>query len=204
MSLETVFAKNVNDWIDRLQPHHWEQGKTWYKHAHQQCRHLSEDTGTPLENVCGIMSALSPQVSWEVNLTSCEAVVRDGKINDGYTGYGINVAKAYQCLMSPPLNVLKGPKVLAFYHNILDPNNSLDVTVDTHIGRVLYDSLTLTRGQQSSLFNKPINSLAQVTIQKYAKKKRVIPHVLQASLWVCVREKVRSKVDKNQLPLYIK
>ncbi len=199
-----VFTKNVAKWTEKLQTHHWEQGRTWYKHAHQLCKTLSEETKLPLPNVIGVLAALSPQVSWDVNIQSCESIVRHHVIDDGYTGYTTNVAKALQCLISDPLSVLGGAKVLAFYYNILDPLTSMEVTIDTHIGRVLFDTMTLDKKQISAIFSKKGNVVAQQALQKVAKKKRVLPHVLQASLWVCVRALAQAKADKDQLPLYVK
>lgn len=198
------FIPNVKTWVDKLQPCHWSQGKTWYKQAHQLCSVLSEETQTPLENVVGILAALSPQVSWNVNITSCESIVKTGVIDPGYTGYKTNVEKALQCLVSPPIEVLGGKKVLAFYHNILNPKTSQDVTIDTHIGRVLYDKMELTDKETRYIFSKKGNEEAQEAIRKVSKSVRVIPHVLQASLWVCVREIAQARADKNQLSLYIK
>jgi hypothetical protein len=197
-------VRNVKRWTAKLQEHHWQAGKAWYNHAHQLCRVLSNETEIPLKNVCGILAALSPQVSWDTNIASCEAIVRTGKIDKAYTGYKVNVEKAYLCLSVDPLEVLGGLKVLAFYHNILDPLKSDDVTVDTHIGRVLFDKMYLESNEVSYLFSKRGNLEAQEAIQRESKKHRVRPHVLQAALWVCVRELAQARADKDQLPLYIK
>lgn len=195
---------NVRKWCEKLQEHHWQAGTVWYKHANQLCIALSEETGTPLANVCGVLAALSPQVSWDANIRSCEAVVRMGKIDKAYTGYKANVEKAYLCLSVDPLEILGGLKVLAFYKNILDPASSEDVTIDTHIARVLFDKMSLESNEIAYVFSKRGNIEAQVAVQKEAKKRRVKPHVLQASLWVCVRELAQARADKDQLPLYIK
>lgn len=195
---------NIRKWSEKLQEHHWQAGRTWYKHANQLCVALSEETGAPLANVCGVLAALSPQVSWDVNIRSCEAVVRLGKIDKAYTGYKANVEKAYACLMADPLEILGGLKVLAFYKNILDPVSSEDVTIDTHIGRVLFDKMSLESNEVSYLFSKRGNLEAQEVIQKESRRHKVRPHVLQAALWVCVRELAQARADKDQLPLYIK
>lgn len=196
--------RNVQAWIDKLQEHHWQDGKVWYKHANQLCQNLSTETGLALENVCGILAALSPQVSWNINIRSCESIVRTGKIDKDYTGYKANVEKAYLCLSGNPLDILGGQKVRAFYSNILDPTKSTDVTIDVHMGRVLFDKMSLESGEESYIFSKRGNLEAQALIQHEAKRKRVKPHVLQAALWVCVREVARAHANKDQLPLYIK
>ena len=195
---------NIKRWTAKLQDHHWQAGKAWYKHANQLCQSLRDETGLELRNVCGVLAALSPQVSWDVNIRSCESIVRTGKIDKTYTGYKANVEKAYNCLTGDPLEILGGLKVLAFYHNILDPIASNDVTVDTHIGRVLFDKMSLESNEVSYLFSKRGNLEAQEAIQRESKRYRVRPHVLQAALWVCVRELAQARADKDQLPLYIK
>lgn len=203
MSLE-IFERNVESWLDKVKDEHWQAGHNWYKQANQFAKHLSEDTGLPLENVAGVIAALSPQVSWEVNCYSAESVVRYAQIDKLYGGYHVNVEKAYQCLTAHPLKVLGGAKVLAFYHNILAPNNPEHVTVDTHIARVLFDTLELTDKQVSYVFSKSGNSLAQQCLRKVASQRNVSPVALQAALWLCVREYTQNKVNKNQLDLYLK
>lgn len=203
MNLET-FERNIENWLDKVKAEHWESGHVWYKQAHQFAKHLSEDTGLPLENVAGVIAALSPQVSWEVNCYSAESVVRYAQIDKGYTGYSINVEKAYQCLTAHPLKVLGGAKVLAFYHNILNPHAPDHVTIDTHIARVLFDTLELTDQQISYVFSKRGNSLAQQCLRKVASQRHVNPVALQAALWLCVREYTQNRFNKDQLDLYIK
>lgn len=203
MSLE-IFEQNVEVWFDKVKAEHWESGKAWYKQAYQFTKYLSEDTGLPLENVAGVIAALSPQVSWETNCYSAESVVRYAQIDKRYGGYYANVEKAYQCLTAHPLKVLGGAKVLAFYHNILNPHSPEYVTVDTHIARVLFDTLTLTNQQISYIFSHKGNSLAQQCLRKVASQHKVNAVALQAALWLCVREYTQNRVNKDQLDLYIK
>lgn len=203
MNLET-FERNVETWFDKIKAEHWESGHAWYKQARQFAKHLSEDTGLPLENVAGVIAALSPQVSWEVNCYSAESVVRYAQIDKGYGGYYSNVEKAYQCLTAHPLKVLGGAKVLAFYHNILNPHAPDHVTIDTHIARILFDTLDLTDQQVSYIFSKRGNSLAQQCLRKVALQRNVNPVALQAALWLCVREYTQNRVNKDQLDLYAK
>ncbi len=199
-----IFERNTRTWVEKIRDDHWQDGRNWYKHAYQFCKTLSDDTGLPLENVAGIVAALSPQVSWSVNCYSAEQVVRYAQIDKGYTGYHINVEKAYQCLTADPLTVLGGQKVLAFYFNILNPTRGDHVTIDTHIARVLFDTLDLTKEQISFIFSKKGNSLAQECLKNVATQHKVNPVALQAALWLCVREYTMKKVNKDQLSLYIK
>lgn len=201
--LET-FERNTRAWLDKVKTEHWQSGKAWYEHAYQFARHLSEDTGLALENVAGVIAALSPRVSWEVNCYSAESVVRYAQIDKLYGGYHANVEKAYQCLTAHPLTVLGGAKVCAFYHNILNPHNPEHVTIDTHIARILFDTLTLTDQQVSYIFSRRGNSLAQQCLRKVASQHHVNAVALQAALWLCVREYTQNKVNKDQLDLYVK
>lgn len=203
MNLE-LFERNVESWFDKVKATHWESGYRWYKHAYQFASHLSEETGLPLENVVGVIAALSPQVSWESNCYSAESVVRYAQIDKRYGGYYANVEKAYQCLTAPPLKVLGGAKVLAFYHNILNPYNPEYVTIDTHIARILFDTLELTDKHIAYIFSKKGNSLAQQCLRKVASHRNVNPVALQAALWLCVREYTQNKINKDQLDLYVK
>lgn len=198
------FDKNIKAWVKRLRPDHKEDGARWYITAHRYCLQLSEETKTPLPSVVGILAALSPQVSWEVNLASTKAILHDGKIDKGYTGYSINVEKALDCLLYPPEDILKGEKVKAFFDNVLRPRHSKAVTIDIHMGRILYDTLNLTSQQASAIFRKTINHDAQEAVRLQAKRLKTRPLELQAALWLCVREMVQRKANVDQLDLYCK
>ena len=112
---------------------------TWYHDANTFCRILKSKSehdynkSISLESVCAVVSALSPQKSWEENKRIAENFI----LNDlfkGNTSSSIN--KAIRCLNSNDvyehLNILNGEKTKAFYLNILYPKKITGATVDRH------------------------------------------------------------------------
>jgi hypothetical protein len=110
------------------------EGTAWYHAAHTYARGLSERYGVTLEQAAGVLAALSPQLRWDGgahnNMTCADQLIRTGDTSGVLGG---SKRKALAILAgSAPLDILGGPKVRAFYANILDPESSQEVTVDSH------------------------------------------------------------------------
>ncbi len=121
--------QQATDWEKR-------QGNSYYDR--QRGRILTTTRNYPLDHSVGAFCALSPNNSEKItyrDLIVCSKIA-DGLIPEGTkTGaYPVNKAKALRILRGEhPLEVLGGRKVLAFYHNTLNPLNSEHVTIDGHI-----------------------------------------------------------------------
>ena len=108
----------------------------WYGAARIFCVGIGRPHGLTLEAVAGAIAALSPQVSWREQTAYAPAIL-DAWAQDAPIpgpGYTANKVKAVRILDgAPPLDVLGGPKVRAFYRCILtggaDPSA---VCVDRH------------------------------------------------------------------------
>jgi len=115
------------------------QGLAWYGLAQEFAQTLSLDSSLSVEQCAGVIAAMSPMMSWRSNLDVARRLIthyqHTGLLPDA--GYGLrrNVAKAWAILDgAPPLEVLSGPKVRAFYRNIMgDPSA---VTVDRWAVRI--------------------------------------------------------------------
>ena len=108
-------------------------GAQWYAVAHAALQAIAEQTGHTLPVTVGVAAVLSPFLSWDMNLKAAEAVLT------GQTGPGFkhNQVKAFAITGgAPPETVLSGPKVTAFYDNLLHPDHPELVVVDRHIVRV--------------------------------------------------------------------
>lgn len=107
-------------------------GRTWYKRARRQCEKLAHEHGTSLETSAGIVAALSPRVRWESNVDMARALLEGRPVH----GLRRNVDKARRILHGEdPAQVLRGPKVCAFYAAIL--GDSRAVVVDTWMLRAV-------------------------------------------------------------------
>ena len=119
------------------------QGADWYYKANEFAKQVSEKYDVPLPIVCGVVSALSPSVAWEINKRDAVKMVELGTNgidrfpNYKFATYGQNVIKAWEIFkgnLNPDhaFHPQKAPKTYNFYHNILHPDNGNYVTIDRH------------------------------------------------------------------------
>lgn len=109
-------------------------GLAWYGDAHRLSRELSEKTGYNVLQTAGMVAALSPQTSWELNKVYAVRFLAD-KL-DAKANTGANKIKALKCLRSTNIEqtkaALNGNKTKAFFFNIAFPDVDGIVTVDRH------------------------------------------------------------------------
>ncbi len=109
-------------------------GLTWYTEAHDLCVDLSERTGYPVLNIAGVVAALSPQTSWELNKVYVVRFLAD-KL-DARANTTANKKKALACLSAGNTGdvkrILNGNKTKAFFFNIAFPEVHGIATVDRH------------------------------------------------------------------------
>lgn len=156
----------------------------WYFQVNDYIKTVSELYNVPLIKVAGIMSALSPNNTFASNIKSLEAFLKTGG-NCKVSTYNIQKNKALAILNSSDditveqvKAILGGLKTQAFFDNMYRPETSQDVTIDLwmirHFG--IQGSLTPKRYKDAS--NK---------IKKLAKQLNLLPHQVQAKLWVDIR-----------------
>ncbi len=105
-------------------------GVEWYGRALDLATELDP---TNVRRAVGIIAVLSPMTSWPLNVRKAREVYATGTT----VGLSKNVAKAEAIFNGAnPDDVVSGPKVLSFYHNILGDNAK--VTVDRHAIDVAY------------------------------------------------------------------
>lgn len=170
--LETYHAATKDDVI---------AGTVWYDEAQDVARDIAAGTPFDVNQIAGVLSAISPRMPWGRNKTVArEIVARFLSNRQDFTGLAINanVNLAVSILMgSDPGTVLKN-KRLAFYRNIAgDPNA---VTVDVWAVRAA------TRNPK---LDGPGNCYTEVA-DAYgiaADMVRVPARVMQAVVWVTYR-----------------
>lgn len=122
-------------------------GMVWYETAHNEAMKLSAEFNLTIEQTAGIIAALSPQVSWGFNLEWSRAICEGDRTNYGLTA---SQGKAEMIRYNPdipPLDILGGPKVRAFYACIQSAGMTDTVCVDRHA----CDIATGIRGSFNSL-----------------------------------------------------
>lgn len=165
-------------------------GLEWYSTAHTFCVGLSERYGITLEAAAGIVAALSPRVEWGLNLRMADELVRTGDTG-GIRG---NVRKAQRILAGEhPSAVLGGPKVRAFYDNVVRPTTSQEVTIDRHAIDAILGEVGDDRSRRVLERAGAYEQAADI-YRRAAALRNVPAHVMQAVCWVAWRDHKRSAV----------
>lgn len=119
-----------------------EAGLSWYRDAHSAAASL--DPANP-RRAAGVIAALSPQMWWARNLELAARAYADGKASGTL---GRSVAQANAILAgADPLDVLRGPKVRAFFQLIADPDDPDNVVIDRH-------AVDIAVGRRQSIKNR--------------------------------------------------
>lgn len=186
-------------------PQELQEGLDWYKNAHEACDAIGRGYGIPVEKVAGVVAALSPGLQWKLNLEQAEYFIRHvqagASMDDacalpvGVYGKG-NRRKAYRILKSDGafetvLGLLgkRGPKTRAFFTNIANPYSYGAVTIDRHAKGAAYniienrDKLTIVKESEYLTLQK--------VYQNVAARIGILPHQLQAVVWVVWRNNLQ-------------
>lgn len=173
-----VLARNIRATYDAATPLDVLQGRTWYDAARAAAVALDPHN---VERAAGILAALSPQQTWQGNLAAAAAIYA-GEAPTFATGPNIAKARAIHD-GGEPLDVLGGPKVRAFYANIVgDPNV---VTIDRHA----VDAARGRRGAYATHNTSSVHVHAAFVeaYRRVAAEVGETPANLQAIVWVTWR-----------------
>lgn len=164
------------------------EGRAWYRNARAISEQIARHCNLRLEQVAGVIAALSPGRNWNLNLVDaikvCQAYARREEL-PMVGSYGrLNLEKAKKILEgAAPMWVLGGPKVKAFYQNICNPEGRA-VCMDRHMKSILFgaplaDKASVIRPYEYDWFAEHVRSVADAA--------GVLPNVLQAVTWVAWR-----------------
>lgn len=178
---EQFVLKNIELVYKQCTSNDLNSGKTWYENAKSFSVYLSKKYDVTELQSAGVIAALSPMKSWDMNTKIAEEFIETNGATNVHTS--LQTSKAKVILHKPVIPkevelVLGGLKTTNFFHNIYDPKNDEAVTIDRHHLNVCYgkDVTTCT--------NKQYEFLKKNTII-FAKRVNMIPSELQATLWVC-------------------
>jgi hypothetical protein len=161
----------------------------WYFDIHDYCKTLSEVYDVPLIKVAGIMAALSPNNTVRSNVISLEKFLRT-KGNCKVTTFNQQKEKALTILNADDTITVEQVKVIlgekkdsglktkAFFDNIYRPHTSNEVTID--LWMIRWAKI------EGSLTPKRYRETAQ-KVKDLANKIGILPHQLQAKIWVDIR-----------------
>ena len=189
-------TKNLRAVYAMASPENIAEGKQWYRQASTFCYDVMRKANNPVvtvSRVAGVVACLSPQCSWPVNKRAASTLILSGECT-GYTGYKVNIAKATRILSGEDIETVLGKgsrygaKVRAFYDNILNPETSELVTIDTHAIRAAYDIADVPRELIRAVFESKLNVEVQQAYCKVAKEYNLRPCEFQAIVWLTVKD----------------
>ena len=159
-----------------------------------------------LEQVCAVFCSLSPNSDYWGNLRSTVSVLqgiveRKPEEDIVVSTYGHCKLRAldYARGVKDFERETKGPKVMAFYHNILTPHSSQWVTIDGHMVAIWRDDRNAT--MKESLISKRHYHIIATNVKELAFQNFMLPQQLQATLWF-VRKRLCNVVYDPQLDLF--
>lgn len=180
----------------------------WYGIANGIAKELTEEYPQySIAQIAGVIAVLSPNQSWNSNLASAKVIIsehakgiRDWTKAIPSPGYGANRAKAFD-ILSGDLSRISGPKVSAFYSNILKAGDNESVTVDIHMIRAAYADIGIGRNTPNSAVTLPnkIYSTIQQALIELANELNIAVHRLQAIIWEAIR---RISLTENERSAY--
>ena len=176
----------------------YETGLTWYSDAYDFAARIGTEYALSVETVAGVVSALSPAVSWVVNKEDARRLI-DNWSNIGnpervkVSTYGQNKDKAIGILESKgSYNAVvdfftADTKTLNFFCNIANPERTNVVTVDRHAIGIALGS-TDTSHQQLCITKKRYRDIKEAYTMAAEQLGHRVPCNLQAICWISYRE----------------
>lgn len=168
------------------------QGINWYFQLNDYCKNLADIYNLPVIKVSAILSALSPNCTFQQNIKSLEKFLKTGG-NCKVSTFSNQKKKALEIFQTSDMSEAnikailgKGLKTRSFFENIYRPDSSYSVTVDLWMIRYAKDKgIMPVDGALTDKRYKAIESY----IQEKAQELNVMPHQLQAVTWVDIRGK---------------
>lgn len=175
-----------------------------YERYHTTLLAFAEHYGAPLDRTVAAFCALSPNSDYFGNLRSLASVLQGWSQNapvDSITVSTYNHCKVralrYLCGLrfdAPE----RGPKTLAFYHNIIDPQDGRWVTIDGHmVAAWRGEALTM---KEARLGRSEYRTISHA-IQQMAFDLFMVPCELQATIWF-TRKRIGNVKYEPQMDLF--
>ena len=163
------------------------KGLTWYEDAHNIAKGISDRTNTPLVNVIGVISAISPGVAWDTNIKQAEDFLHDeNAVLSTYPAFrdkAVMIALPFNDYNDIKAILLgnrgRGKKTANFFANIYDYKFNTNVTVD----RWMYRAAQLDN-------NIKYYDQIEDAVRLIASSEGLLPHQVQATIWETIRRGV--------------
>lgn len=163
-------------------------GISWYDNAHMEAIKIAEYCKVAPHIGAAIIAVLSPRCNWQVNIEWAWRIAHSyinqvPILTGGMQPLQVNINKAVRILATRDVSILSGPKVLAFYDNILYPQSSREVTVDSWAYRAYIELIGITRIIPHNITEKRYTTCAQA-YKEAAAQVDLLPCHFQAIVWI--------------------
>lgn len=184
----------------RADPIDLDEGMVAYERYNMVMRRLSEKYQFPLDRVCAVFCSLSPNSDYWGNLRSTVSVLQG--LNECRPDAEIIVSTYRHCMLRAISYArgdrefeieTKGPKVLNFYHNILEPHSQRWVTIDGHMVAIWRNTPKATM-KESLVSRRDYHRIAD-DCKALAFKNFMLPCQMQAILWFARKRLLNVKYD---------
>lgn len=175
MRLIRALARRLVAWWAKADKATRTVGVQWYREARRIARQLARRYDCTVSRAAGVIAALSPRLTWTYNVTAAEAVLAGDRKVPGV--FRASLAKARMIQEGArPLDVLRGPKVRAFYRALMGDRDAAVVDVWT----------ARAAGVQDAPNEREYAQVAQA-LRMGADEVGVSTSELQAAVWVAIR-----------------
>jgi hypothetical protein len=180
--LDNMVARLLNAY-DNASAADMAAGHAWYDTARLTAAALAAGTNLSVRHAAGVIAALSPRVRWENNVEGAALIIAAVAHHTNepiVAGYYRNRKKAWDIAQgADPDTILGGPKVTAFFANIMGDEDR--VTVDVWAARAA-EGKTDPRGPEGKRYNAIADAYRMA-----ARARDVSPMVMQATVWMYTR-----------------
>ena len=173
--------------LGKATAHDRKEGLAAYGRYHQIMVGLSQRFLVPLDRVVAAFVSLSPNSDYIGNLRSTVSVL--AAVHYGHPIDRVQVSTYRHCLErawayangeARFLDNTKGPKITAFYHNILDPLDRRFVTIDGHMVAIWRNQeLTMREAIPKAREYRTISE----AVKRIAQHHSMVPCDVQAIMW---------------------
>jgi hypothetical protein len=184
MRLRHAVAR-VDGWLDAATAEDLAAGLAWYDRAHAAAESMAAESGLTVRQCAGVIAALSPRCQWASNVTAARRMVLAAAADESQpvaNGTLANRAKAWRIACGEdPRAVLGGPKVRAFFANIMGDVEA--VTIDVWAARA-------AEGRRNE--NAPVRRRYQLLAHAYRRageRRGMHPRDVQAAVWTAYRRR---------------
>lgn len=183
--------KNVNKLWKQVTPADVAKGVSWYTNVYRNIRMYSDRTGYSPVAIAGVIAVTSPRVKWTKQMETLPEILElhSCKKFSHILQFGLNknFQKAIHILDGQlPSEVIKGRKVMAFYHNLIGDLDS--ITLDVWMWRIV--GLKVPPYPKHKLWDE-----YESIIRSIAKTEGLKPAQVQAILWIAAKRQNQLEME---------